>query len=93
MEKIPNPSELMVPLLTVIKEHGGKLNHRDIEIYVAKMLNISDVLRNQIRSGRRTELNYRLSWSRTKAKSLGYLEKMDGGNWSLTKNGENFISK
>ena len=93
MNRLPSPSELMIPLLTTIKENGGKLQHKEMEVHVVKLLGIPESLRNQVRSGKRTELNYRLSWARTKAKGLGYLEKLGGGNWSLTLDGEKFLSK
>jgi restriction endonuclease Mrr len=93
MVKLPSPSDLMIPLLTVIKENGGKLDHREIEFQIVKFLGIPESLRNQIRSGKRTELNYLLSWSRSKAKNLGYLDKLGKGIWSLTRDGQTFLSQ
>jgi restriction endonuclease Mrr len=93
MTSLPSPSELLVPMIIAINANGGQLNHKEIEIYVAHSLQIPDSMRNLIRTGTRTELNYRLSWSRTKAKNLGYLEKLGNGNWSLTESGKNYLAQ
>ena len=93
MTSLPNPSELLVPMIIAINANGGQLNHKEIEIHVADSLQIPDSLRSLIRTGRRTELNYRLSWSRTKGKNLGYLEKLSNGNWSLTESGKNYLAQ
>lgn len=93
MTGLPSPSELLVPLIIAINANGGQLNHKEIEIHVAKSLQIPDSLRNLIRTGARTELNYRLSWSRTKAKNLGYIEKLSNGNWALTQSGKNYLTQ
>ena len=93
MTKLPSPSELLIPMITAINVNGGQLHHKEIEIHIADSLQIPDSLRTLIRSGRRTELNYRLSWARTKAKNLGYLEKLSAGNWSLTESGKNYLAQ
>ena len=86
MNTLPKIAELVVPVLRVLNDNGP-LNHKHIESKIVEMLGIPNDLRNVLRLGNRTELNYRLSWARTKAKNLGYIEKQSSGVWILTPKG------
>jgi restriction endonuclease Mrr len=65
MTKLPSPSELAPVVVDVIKEMGGTAHFKDIEKAVIKKLGLSNEATSQIRSGKRTEFAYRLSWART----------------------------
>ena len=82
MNKLPTISELIDPTLIVLSSNGP-LSHRDIEVKIVELLGIPAHLRALIHSGKRTELNYRLSWARTKCKTLGLIVKKDGGMWCI----------
>jgi len=82
---LPSASDLLVPIIKVLKELGGVADVKAIEKGVISMLNLDSDLTSQVRIGKRTELGYRLSWARTRGKNLGYLEKQGNGKWALTK--------
>jgi restriction endonuclease Mrr len=83
MNKLPTISDLVEPTVKVLSTFGP-LNHRDIEINIVELLGIPNHLRSLVRSGSRTELNYRLSWARTKCKSQGLIVKNIDGMWSAS---------
>ena len=83
MTKLPSPSELAPVVVDVIKELGGTAHFKDIEKAVVKKLSLSAEAISQIRSGKRTEFAYRLSWARTKCKSEGLITNSGSGIWKL----------
>jgi restriction endonuclease Mrr len=89
MDVLPKTSELMFPTLQVLK-HKGPMKHSEIESAIVEVMSIPSYLRSEIRSGNRTELNYRLSWARSKAKSFGYVERDASGVWHITDLGIKF---
>lgn len=85
MTKMPSPAELAPVVIEALKELGGSAHFKDIEKIVAKKLNLSSDVTSQIRSGKRTEFAYRLSWARTKCKADGLIVNSGQGNWKLVK--------
>jgi restriction endonuclease Mrr len=85
MNKLPSPSELAPAVVEALKDLGGSAHFKDIERAVAKKLNLSYEITSQIRSGKRTEFAYRLSWARTKCKSEGLITTSGQGVWKLIK--------
>lgn len=83
MTKLPSPSELAPVVVEVIKELGGTAHFKDIERAVIKKLGLSSESISQIRTGKRTEFAYRLSWARTKCKSEGLITNSGSGVWKL----------
>ena len=83
MTKLPSPSALAPVVVDVIKELGGIAHFKDIEKAVIKKMELSQEAVNQIRSGKRTEFGYRLSWARTKCKSEGLITNYGNGVWKL----------
>ena len=86
MTKLPSPSELAPVVVEVIKELGGTAHFKDIEKAVVKKLGLPIEATSQIRSGKRTEFAYRLSWARTKCKSEGLITNSGSGIWKLVTN-------
>jgi restriction endonuclease Mrr len=82
MEKLPTPAELVPAVIKALDELGGKAHFKDIERVVAKQLNLSPSTLQVIRSGKRTEFAYRLSWARTSAKSQNLIKNEGKGIWS-----------
>ena len=82
MEKLPTISELVEPTVKVLKSFGP-MNHRQIEQKIVDLLEIPDHLRSLVRTGSRTELNYRLSWARTKCKTEGLIIQNEKGIWTV----------
>jgi restriction endonuclease Mrr len=81
--KMPTSSELNSSLLKILAQHSSGLTVREIDQAVIQDLGISSELANQIRSGNRTEIQYRMAWCRTKAKKQGLIERMSPNTWKL----------
>lgn len=92
MHTLPKISDLLEPLLRVLSE-SGPMKAPSIESSIVGVLNIPNDLRSTLRSGKRTELNYRLCWARTKAKNLGYVERQASGHWQITPLGKEFLGR
>lgn len=85
MTSLPSPSLLAPLVVEALRELGGSAHFKDIEKVVAKKLNLSSDIISQVRSGKRTEFAYRLSWARTKCKAEGLITNSGGGKWSINK--------
>jgi len=81
--KMPTSFELNTSLLKILTQHPSGLTVREIDQAVIQDLGISSELAKQIRSGNRTEIQYRLAWCRTKAKKQGLVERMSPNTWKL----------
>jgi restriction system protein len=92
MAKIPIPTydTLMNPTLQAIKLLGGSGTIEEIDNKVADIAGLSDeqqeVLHNPDKGGK-TEVEYRLAWTRTYLKIYGALENSSRGVWALTPEG------
>ncbi len=80
-ETMPSSTELSVSLLRILTEHPNGLSVREIDQAVIRDLQISEVLAKQIRTGNRTEFQYRMAWCRTKAKKAGLIERTGPSSW------------
>lgn len=80
---MPTSIELNNSLLKILAQHSSGLTVREIDQAVIQDLDISSELANQIRSGNRTEIQYRMAWCRTKAKKQGLIERMSPNTWKL----------
>lgn len=85
--KVPTYDSMMNPLLEALHALGGsgsidEINEKTIEIMGLpdKIINIPHGDR-----GSRSEVEYRLAWSRTYLKNYGLLENSSMGVWALTK--------
>jgi restriction system protein len=88
--KFPDSSTLETSVLKAIKAKGGVAKTEEIDRFVSEDLKLSPEQLAQIRSGNRTEIQYRLAWVRTKAKSRGLIEKTVNRTWKLTEKGNQF---
>ena len=84
--KYPDSATLEAAVLNAIKEFGGSAKTNEIDKVVIKNLDLTHEQISQIRSGNRTELQYRLAWVRTKAKNRGLIEKSANNTWKLAEN-------
>jgi restriction system protein len=85
--KFPDSSTLEASVLKALKANGGSARTEEIDKFVSEDLKLSEEQLSQIRSGNRTEIQYRLAWVRTKAKSRGLIEKSANRTWKLTNEG------
>ena len=83
MEDLPKYLELIKPLIKVLTEAGKPLSNSEIEAAIIKELGIPISLSSRVHSGSRTELQYRLAWARTKAKSSGDIFSPKRETWSV----------
>ena len=86
MEKLPKSQDLVNPLIQVLSHAGRPLTNAEIELAIIEKLQIPPLLASVIHSGKRTELQYRLAWARTKAKSLGKIESPKRETWTSKNN-------
>lgn len=82
---LPAVKELVPAIVEIVSRNGGRSHFKEIEKGVSELLNISPEDLQKIRSGKRTEFAYRLSWARTAASASGLIKKEERGYWSLVK--------
>jgi restriction endonuclease Mrr len=79
----PNSKSLEESLLRCLSKSDVPLSNNDIEQLVIDDLKLDSNIVSLIRSGSRTELQYRLAWARTKLKSKGLIVKVESQKWSV----------
>lgn len=80
---LPTSSVLAESLLRVLSKNPSGLSVREIDNAVIEDLKIDSEAANIIRSGNRTEIQYRLAWCRTKAKKANLIERTDSSTWKI----------
>ena len=80
---MPTSVELSASLLKILTQNASGLTVNEIDQAVIQDLGINSEIANQIRSGNRTEIKYRLAWCRTKAKQQGLVERTSHNTWKL----------
>jgi hypothetical protein len=80
---MPSSSELTTTLLKILAEHPNGLTVREIDQAVIKALDLSSEITSKIRTGNRTEIQYRLAWCRTKAKKARLIDRNGPSSWKL----------
>ena len=86
MLELPKYQELIEPMLKILMQAGKPLSNSEIEAAMITELQIPQSLSTRIHSGTRTELQYRLAWARTKAKSSGKIISPMRKTWSIKNN-------
>lgn len=85
---VPTYDERMPYLLQALKDLGGSGSIDEINQKTIQLLNLSDgIVDIPHTNGTRTEVEYRLAWSRTYLKKVGLIENSARGIWSLTARG------
>jgi len=84
MEQLPKYQDLIPTLVKVLSVAGRPMSNSEIEGAVIKELAIPPQLIEVIHSGKRTELQYRLGWARTKAKADGLIFSPARETWSIS---------
>lgn len=86
--KIPTHLEMMNPLLTALRALGGSASTEAIDERVIRDMNLSnDIISIPHGEPGKTEVAYRLAWTRTYLKKAGYLKNTARGIWELTQLG------
>jgi restriction system protein len=90
-EKWPTSAELTKLTLTTLSECGGSCGTSELDHFVLQKLNLTPDLISIMRSGNRTEIQYRLAWIRTKAKQKGFVVREANKMWKITEEGMSFL--
>jgi restriction system protein len=81
---VPTFDEMLIPTLQALQILGGSGTTGEIYEQVAKILNLSDeVLEIPHGNSTMSEVEYRLTWSRTYLRKYGLLQNSSWGVWSL----------
>jgi len=81
---VPTFDEMFNPVLQALRDLGGSGSIGEIDEKVAEILELSDDDINAIHKDNRTQLSYRLAWTRNYLKRYGLLENSSRGIWVLT---------
>lgn len=81
--QMPTSKELLEATLNGIRALGGKATNEQILEWTISNLNLNREQTSAVRSGRRTELEYRLAWARTAARKSGLIERSGPSSWTL----------
>lgn len=85
---IPAYNEMMQELFQAIKELGGSGTIQEIDDKTIEILGLSpDILTVMHGDSSKSEVEYRLAWTRTYMKKVGILENSTRGVWALTTSG------
>jgi len=90
MAKVSTFDQLMNPTIQALHALGGSGTIEEIYAKVMQLVDLSDEQLEQLHNperGGQTEIEYRLSWSRTYLKKYGLLENSSRGVWALTPTG------
>lgn len=83
--KMPTYSDLLWPMLEVLKESGGSASIQELLEHVTQNLalpdEVSDIPHND---GPQTEVGYRLAWARTHLKWIDAIDNTARGVWTIT---------
>jgi len=83
----PSSYELTKAILEVLVKFEGSATVEQLDKEVIDLLNLSSELKSKMRSGNRSEIQYRLAWVRTKAKQKGLITRESPKLWKITPEG------
>jgi restriction system protein len=86
-KNIPSYDEMMIPVIQALISLGGSGTINEINEKVYDILNFEDSILEipHTENDTRSELEYRLAWTRTYLKKFGLLDNSERGIWALTK--------
>ncbi len=86
--EVPAYNDMMCELFQAMKELGGSGTIREIDDKTIEILNLTPEVQEVMHANSsKTEVEYRLAWTRTYMKKVGILENSLRGVWSLTTKG------
>lgn len=83
-ERLPRNIELLDSIVRILDASELPMSSKDIDVAVADELQLLDSQLEIMRTPKRSEYKYRMAWARTKLKSQGLIEKLDGGSWKIS---------
>ncbi len=92
MESVPKFDEMMCEMFQAVKELGGSGTIREIDERTIGILALSQEVQDiPHKTSGKTEVEYRLAWTRTYLKKFGILENSSRGVWALTGKGRELL--
>lgn len=86
--EVPAYNDMMCELFQAMKELGGSGTIREIDDKTIEILELPTEVKEIMHgNSSKTEVEYRLAWTRTYMKKVGILENSSRGVWSLTARG------
>jgi len=79
---MPTSAELERAVLEALASKGGTATNSEIYNWVISKISQSQL--EIMRSGNRTEIEYRLAWARTRASKKGLIHRNGPSSWALT---------
>jgi len=82
---LPTYDELMIPVIKALKDLGGSATIDELNEKVYVLTNLPDDILQipHTENDSRTEIEYRLAWTRTYLKKYGLLDNSERGVWAL----------
>lgn len=81
---MPTSAELESAVVKALESKGGSSTNSEIYQWVISNLNISPSQQEIMRSGNRSEIEYRLAWARTRASKKGLIHRNGPSSWALS---------
>ena len=86
--EVPAYNDMMSELFQAMKDLGGSGTVREIDDKTIEILDLAPEVQEIMHgNSSKTEVEYRLAWTRTYMKKVGILENSSRGVWSLTAKG------
>jgi restriction system protein len=88
MQKVPAYYEMLWPTLQALKHTEGSASNQELLQRVVQIMGIPEAIQNMPhKDGPRTEVEYRLFWSRSYLRKVGAIESSERGVWMITPKG------
>jgi len=81
-QELPTSDQLEKAVVDSIRSLGGTATNAEILGWTVANLAISDAQLGVMRSGNRSELEYRLAWARTRASKKDLIHRSGPSQWS-----------
>lgn len=83
---MPSTIELQESVIRSLEAHGGKATNAQILLWTIESLKLTQLQLEVMRSGNRSEVEYRLAWARTRARKQGHIHRIGPSTWALGSN-------
>ena len=80
---MPTTVELQESVIKSLEAHGGKATNSQILLWTIEHLKLNQSQLEVMRSGNRSEVEYRLAWARTRAHKQGHIHRLGPSTWAL----------
>ena len=83
---MPTAEELQESVMGCLEAFGGKATNAQILHWATENLNLTQPQLEVLRSGNRSEVEYRLAWARTRLRKQGLINRIGPSTWALGPN-------